>query len=140
MVKKSRPAKKKIAAKSKVAKKVPLQHAAWDSIELEEVNPLFLRQYVVGTNVMLSRIFLKEGSVVPLHRHRNEQLSYVLEGSLVFSIAGKKVTVNSGEVLLIPPGMPHRVEALKDTLSLDIFDPPRRDWINKTDSYLRGSK
>jgi quercetin dioxygenase-like cupin family protein len=116
------------------------QHIVWESVELEQVNPLFLRQYVVGRNVMLSRIFLKKGSLVPRHSHHNEQISYVLEGALKFWIDAREVLVRSGEVLLIPPHMPHKVEALEDTLSLDIFDPPRADWINKTDAYLRGKK
>jgi quercetin dioxygenase-like cupin family protein len=45
--------------------------------------------------------------------------------------------VREGEVLLIPTNMPHSAEALADSVSLDIFDPPRADWINKTDAYLR---
>jgi quercetin dioxygenase-like cupin family protein len=117
-----------------------LQHVVWESVELEQVNPLLLRQFVVGKNVMLSRLFLRKGSLVPLHSHHNEQISYVLEGSLVFWIDRKEIVVRSGEVLLIPPHMPHKVEALEDTLSLDIFDPPRADWINKTDAYLRKAK
>jgi quercetin dioxygenase-like cupin family protein len=88
---------------------------------------------------MLSRIFLTKGSVVPRHNHHNEQISYVLEGSLVFWLGRKQVFVKAGEVLLIPPNMPHKVKALEDTLSLDIFDPSRADWINKTDVYLRKS-
>ena len=128
----NRPAPKKLTPKG-----LPLQHHVWDSVEIEELNPLLLRQFVVGTNVMLSRLFLKEGSIVPLHDHHNEQLSYVLEGALKFWIDGRELIVNSGEVLLIPPHMPHKVEALQDSLSLDIFNPPREDWIKKTDNYLR---
>ncbi len=144
-MKKAKPASKKNAKlparrpalKKSTPKNPPLQHFVWESVDIEEVNPLLLRQFVVGTNVMLSRLFLKEGSVVPLHDHHNEQLSYVLEGALKFWIDGKELIVNSGEVLLIPPHMPHKVEALQDSLSLDIFNPPREDWIKKTDNYLR---
>jgi len=128
----SRPAPKKLKPNG-----LPLQHHVWESVEIEEVNPLLLRQFVVGTNVMLSRLFLKKGSIVPLHNHHNEQLSYVLEGALKFWIDGRELMVNAGEVLLIPPHMPHKVEALQDSLSLDIFNPPRQDWIQKTDNYLR---
>lgn len=144
-MKKAKPARKK-SKKIKSAKsrsksaKARLQHVVWESLQLEQVNPLFLRHYVVGKNVMLSRIFLQKGSVVPLHHHHNEQISYVLEGELKFWIDDKEIIVTSGEVLLIPPHMPHQVEALEDTLSLDIFDPPRADWIDKTDTYLRSAK
>ena len=130
----------KTSRRPKAFEKAKLQHVVWESLELEQVNPLFLRHYVVGKNVMLSRIFLRKGSLVPLHNHRNEQISYVLEGALRFWISAKEVIVRSGEVLLIPPHLPHKAEALEDTLSLDIFDPPRADWINRTDDYLRQAK
>ena len=143
-------AKTKVANKKKWKESKPkrrpapakpvLQHIVWESVELEQVNPLLLRHFVVGKNVMLARIFLRKGSLVPLHRHHNEQISYVLEGALRFWIDDKEVVVRSGEVLLIPPNLPHKIETLEDTLSLDIFDPPRADWIDKTDAYLRKAK
>ncbi len=89
---------------------------------------------------MLARILLKKGCVVPLHSHHNEQVSYVLEGALKFWVDDRELTVSAGEVLAIPPHMPHKVEAAVDSVSLDIFYPPRQDWIDKTDVYLRGGK
>jgi len=50
---------------------------------------------------------------------------------------GDIVVVRAGEVLCIPPHMPHEAWALEDTVDLDVFDPPREDWLNKTDDYLR---
>jgi quercetin dioxygenase-like cupin family protein len=73
-----------------------------------------------------------------LHSHHNEQISYVLEGELTFAIKGKNIVVKAGEVLAIPPHLPHRVEASEDSLSLDIFNPPREDWLSGADQYLRG--
>lgn len=113
------------------------KHHIWKNIELETLNPLLQRQLVTGTNVMLGRILLKKGCVVPLHSHHNEQLSYVIEGALKFTIHGKHTMVRAGEVLTIPPHVPHLVKAIQDTVSLDIFHPPRMDWISKTDAYLR---
>ena len=101
------------------------------------MNPLLGRQLIVGHQVMLARVLLKKGCIVPLHSHVNEQLSYILEGALKFYIDGKEIVVRAGEVLTIPPNMPHKAEAIEDTVDLDIFNPPRADWINKTDSYLR---
>ena len=86
---------------------------------------------------MLARVLLKKGCVVPEHSHPNEQVTYILEGALKFWIDGKEIVVNSGEVLTIPPNMPHKAEALEDTVDLDVFDPPRADWMNKTNAYLR---
>lgn len=114
-----------------------LQHVVWSSIEPEELNPLLFRSFVVGKNVMVARMFLKKGSIVPMHSHPNEQISCILEGALKFEIDGKDIVVNGGAVLAIPPNMPHGAVALADTVALDVFNPPRADWINKTDSYLR---
>jgi quercetin dioxygenase-like cupin family protein len=114
-----------------------LQYLAWKDVEREELNPLLERQLIVGQNVMLARILLRKGCIVPWHSHVNEQLSSVFEGALKFWIDGKEIVVRVGEVLVIPPNMPHKAEALEDTLAIDTFHPPRADWINKTDSYLR---
>ena len=117
-----------------------LRHVPWSSVAIEELNPLLGRHFIVGQDVMLARVLLKKGCVVPEHSHHNEQISYVLEGALAFAIDGREIVVSEGEVLAIPRNMPHRVEALRDSVSLDIFNPPRADWIDKTDQYLRGEK
>jgi len=136
----ARPASK-VALKGTVLKGKPLdaklRHIAWSSVEVEALNPLLGRHFVVGQNVMLARVLLKKGCMVPEHSHHNEQISYIVEGALKFGIDGKEIVVSEGEVLIIPPNMPHSAEALADTVSLDIFNPPRADWINKTDAYLR---
>src|SRR6266404_6026565 len=136
----ARPANK-VALKDTIRKSKPLKaelrHIPWSSVEVEALNPLLGRHFVVGQNVMLARVLLKKGCIVPEHSHHNEQITYVLEGALKFGIDGKEIVVNAGEVLTIPPNMPHWAEALVDTVDLDIFNPPRADWISGTDSYLR---
>ncbi len=114
-----------------------LRYIRWKDVELEDLNPLLKRQFVVGEQMMLARVLLSKGSHVPLHRHVNEQVTYILEGALKFAIDGKEIVVAAGEVLCIPPNMPHEAWALEDTVDLDVFTPPRADWINKTDEYLR---
>ena len=113
------------------------KHHRWADIAPEQMNTLTTRQYVVGTNTMLARLVLKKGAHVPLHRHMNEQMSHVVEGALNFMIEGKEVTVRAGEVLCIPPHVPHEVVALEDSVALDIFNPQRQDWIDGDDAYLR---
>ena len=114
-----------------------LKHVRWQDVELEKLNPLLDRQLVVGKDLMVARVLLKKGCVIPLLSHVNEQVTYILEGALKFWIDDKEIVVHAGEVLCIPSNMPHKAEALEDTVDLDIFNPPRRDWINKTDEYLR---
>jgi quercetin dioxygenase-like cupin family protein len=131
---------KEVALKDTVGrlpKSAPAKHLAWKEVELEELTPLFHRQLIVGKGIMLARILLKKGCVVPWHSHANEQVSSIFEGALKFWIDGKEIVVRPGEVLTIPPNMPHKAEALEDTVAIDVFNPPRADWMNKTDSYLR---
>jgi len=116
------------------------RYIPWDSVELEHLNPLLRRQFVVGEKVMVARVLLKRGCVVPPHSHHNEQVTYILEGALKFGLNGEEVVVRAGEVLCIPPNVPHQAVALEDTVDLDIFTPPREDWIAKTDAYLRGGE
>jgi len=125
--------------KHAVSKTAP-QYIPWHTIPLEELNPLLQRQFVVGQEIMVARVLLKKGCVVPEHSHHNEQLTYILDGALKFWIDGQEITVHAGEVLCIPAHMPHKAEALEDTVDLDVFNPPRADWINRTDQYLRGEK
>jgi len=115
-----------------------LKHIRWQDVELEKLNPLLDRQLVVGKDLMLARVLLRKGCIVPLHSHVNEQVTYILEGALKFWIDDKEIVVHAGEVLCIPSNMPHKAEAVEDTVDLDIFNPPREDWLNKSDDYLRG--
>jgi len=113
------------------------KYIPWKEVEREKLNPLIDREMVVGDQVMLARVIMKKGAHVPLHHHHNEQVTYILEGALEFAIDGKEVVVRAGEVLCIPSNMPHEAWALEETIDLDVFNPPREDWLNKTDDYLR---
>jgi unsaturated pyranuronate lyase len=122
---------------SKTKRKAVLRHVPWNSVEVEALNPLLGRHFVVGQNVMLARVLLKKGCIVPEHSHPNEQITFIAEGALKFWIDDKVIVVNAGEVLTIPPNMPHKAEALEDTVDYDVFNPPRADWMSGTDVYLR---
>jgi quercetin dioxygenase-like cupin family protein len=122
---------------AKRTRKPELQYIPWDTVPIEPLNPLLGRQFVVGQEIMVARVLMKKGCLVPLHSHFNEQITYILEGALKFWIDGKEIVVHAGEVLTIPPHMPHKAEALEDTVDLDVFNPPRHDWISGTDAYLR---
>ena len=111
----------------------------WDDMPKERVAEKFERRLVTGERVMLAHVYLKRGFVVPRHQHDNEQLTYILEGALRFWIGedeSQELVVRAGEVLHLPSWVWHKAEALEDTLDVDIFDPPREDWLNHTDSYF----
>ncbi|MGC1294936.1 MAG: cupin domain-containing protein [Alloacidobacterium sp.] len=114
------------------------KHTPLSTIPVEHLNPLLERQFVHGEQAMLARLLLRKGCLIPEHSHHNEQITYVLEGALRFILNGDEVvTVNAGETLVIPPHVKHSAEALIDTIDLDVFAPPRADWIGGTDAYLR---
>jgi len=119
----------------------------WGEIDHEPLSPLLTRKLIHADRIMLAQVFLKTGCIVPAHEHHNEQATYILEGCLRFWLGvhadapgDEFVDIHAGEVLLIPGGVRHRALALEDTLDLDVFTPPRQDWIDKTDDYLREKK
>lgn len=115
----------------------------WDDIPREKVTPTLARRLVTGERVMLTQVYLDEGCVVPRHSHDNEQITWILEGALLFKLGedgGEEVVVRAGEVLHIPPNVPHEAVALEDTLDVDVFAPPRADWLDGTDDYLRSGQ
>jgi quercetin dioxygenase-like cupin family protein len=106
----------------------------------ERVSDLLERRLVTSERMMLAHVYLEKGCIVPKHSHENEQITYILEGALHFWIGddgAEEVILRAGEVLVIPSNVPHKAEALEDTLDVDIFSPPRQDWLDKTDDYLR---
>jgi quercetin dioxygenase-like cupin family protein len=120
-----------------MSEKTEFKHIPWNTVEREKLNENIDREMLWTERLMLARVLMKKGTHVPRHHHHNEQVTYIMEGALRFLIDGKEVVVKAGEVLCIPSNMPHEAWALEDTVDLDVFNPPREDWINKTDNYLR---
>lgn len=114
-----------------------MKHHVWSEIEEEVLSPTISRKMIAGQKGMVARIFLKKGAVVPEHHHENEQFTIILSGALEFIIEGKSIVVRPGEVLEIPSNVPHSAVALEDTDDMDIFVPPRQDWLEGRDDYLR---
>ena len=118
-------------------------HYRWADIVKEELAPLIKRRLVTGERLMLAHVYLAKGAVVPRHAHENEQLTYILEGTLRVWLGddeAEMVDVAAGEVLHIASSVPHKAEALEDTLDVDVFSPPRQDWLDGTDAYLRNAQ
>src|SRR3954453_21527508 len=104
----------------------------WEEMPREKVSAMLDRRLITGDRMMLAHVYLAKGCVVPKHSHANEQLTYILEGALHFWLGEdqtEEVIVRAGEVLHIPSNLPHKALALEDTLDVDIFDPPREDWL-----------
>ena len=117
-----------------------LKYIPWHTIPLEDLNPLLQRQFVVGQEIMLARVLLKKGCIVPQAQpsQRTNDLHSRRRAQVLDRWQGDRGQRRRG--LSIPPNMPHKAEAMEDTVDLDVFNPPRADWINKTDQYLREEK
>jgi quercetin dioxygenase-like cupin family protein len=105
----------------------------------EIVTDTISRRIITGDDIMIAHVYLEKGAIVPQHSHHNEQVTYILEGALHFWIGddgSEEIIVGAGEVLHIPSNVPHRAQAIEDTLDVDVFSPPRADWLNGTDSYF----
>jgi quercetin dioxygenase-like cupin family protein len=115
-------------------------HYRWKEQPSEAMKGTITRRTITGKGIMFGEIRFKKGDTVPRHAHDNEQFTYVVEGALKFWFGedeNQEMVVAAGEVVVIPPNLAHRAEALHDTVEFDIFHPPRQDWLDKTDAYLR---
>src|SRR5262245_699458 len=116
------------------------RHYRWNDLPRETLNPLLDRRLITGERIMLAHVYLKRGCIVPRHVHENEQITYILSGSMRFWLGddlSQEFLLEAGDVLHIPSNVPHQAEALEDTLDVDVFSPPRQDWLDRTDEYLR---
>lgn len=111
---------------------------SFEKVEKEILSAQITRQMLNGEDATLARIFIARGGIVPRHAHRSEQFSLILSGALKFHFDDGETIVGAGEIILIPAHVPHRAEALEDTVDIDFFAPRREDWIRKDDAYLRG--
>lgn len=115
----------------------------WEDMPKDRVTDQISRRLITGDRVMLAHVYLDKGAIVPQHSHHNEQITYILEGALRFWIGAdqsEELVVRVGEVLHIPSNVPHKAEALENTLDVDIFSPPRQDWLDGTDNYFHNQK
>lgn len=113
----------------------------WDDMPAEQLKPGLSRKLITGERIMIAHVYFKGGEEVPRHSHENEQLTYILSGALHFWFGAhdeQEIIVRAGEVIVIPSHLPHRAVALEETLDVDVFCPPREDWLAGTDAYLRG--
>ena len=109
----------------------------WSDVPVEQLNPLVGRQMAHTEAMTVARIILAQGALVPRHAHPNEQITNVLSGRLRFVLGDEEQIVGAGATVLIPGNVPHEVEALEDSVALDVFSPVRDDWVRGDDAYLR---
>lgn len=111
-----------------------------NEMNAEQITPAISRKTIFSEKTTFAQFNLKKGTHVPTHNHISEQITYVIKGKMRFRIYDKEYTVKENEVLVIPSNAPHEAWIEEDTIEIDFFAPPREDWIQKKDDYLRKSQ
>ncbi len=117
-----------------------VQKINWDAVSREQVNPSMVRRIVSGEKMMVARMNFKDGFVVPLHHHVHEQITQVISGSMRFWFGTNKEQVmdlHAGDLVVIPSNLPHEALMIGDVEEIDSWSPPREDWLDGSDHYLR---
>ena len=112
----------------------------WDEVPTETVTPQMERKIVSGEKMMIAKMKFKDGFLVPLHSHENEQITSVISGTMRFWFGEHKeqeMELTAGDVIVIPPNLPHEALMIGDVEETDSWTPPRQDWLDGTDDYLR---
>lgn len=84
-----------------------------------------------GASLMMMEVQFEEGAEGYIHSHPHEQMSYVLKGTIEFTIEGEKTVVRAGQTIVIPGGSKHGVKALEPSALLDTFTPLREDLLKR---------
>ena len=101
----------------------------WADLPQTAMTPQIGRRLVSGEKVMIVQFTLARGGNIEEHKHPHEQMTHILSGKVEFDIQGEKRVISSGEVVLLPSNVPHAVAILEDTVTFDIFSPPREDFL-----------
>lgn len=117
-----------------------IQKISWDDVHEEQVNPKMKRKLIYGEKIMIAKMKFKDGFVVPFHTHVNEQITQVTFGSIRFWFGEDEpqvVDIHAGESVVIPSNLPHKALMIGDVEETDTWAPPRQDWLDGTDHYLK---
>ncbi len=112
----------------------------WNNILVEQVNPKMKRQFIYGEKIMIAKMEFEDGFTVPWHSHENEQITEVIEGVLRFWFDDKEenpIDLSAGDAIVIPGNRRHKALMIGKVIETDTFAPPRKDWIDGSDNYLR---
>lgn len=111
-----------------------------DRIPEETVTPLISRKVVTGEKEMVVYWKMKAGAHAAAHRHPHEQIFWMVSGRMDFRLGEEKRTCRPGDVGVIPGGVEHEAWFPEDTEVIDIFSPPREDFLSGgTPAYMRGA-
>jgi len=106
----------------------------------EQITPLITRRVVTGEKEMIVFWRMKAGAHAAAHTHPHEQIFWVLSGRMDFRLGGEKRSCGPGDMGVIPGGVEHEAWFPEDTEVVDVFAPPREDFLaGGTPAYMRKS-
>ena len=88
------------------------------------------RTLASGDRATVVEVTMARGAKVPIHTHEHEQVGYVARGRVRFEIGGDTQDVPEGDSYLVPSDVPHMATALEDSIAIDIFSPPRTEYLD----------
>ena len=107
----------------------------------ERVTDKITRRLVAGDQCMLVVWQMKAGAHAAAHQHPNEQIFWMLKGKMEFRLGDERRTCGPGDVAVIPGGVEHEAWFPEDTEVIDIFAPPREDFLTgETPAYMQAQK
>jgi quercetin dioxygenase-like cupin family protein len=110
----------------------------WETIAAERLDERIVRRMIVGEKEMLVRWEFKKGALAARHSHPHEQVVMMVHGKLRLAVGDDETIMGPHDIVVIPPHVPHAAEALEDTVVIDIFSPPREDFLSgAAPAYLR---
>jgi quercetin dioxygenase-like cupin family protein len=114
-----------------------MQNYKWETIASEQLSSKISRRMIVGAKQMLVQWEFRRGAVAARHSHPHEQIVVMVHGKLRLSVENTEAILGQDDIVVIPPNAPHEAEALEDTVVIDIFSPPREDFLSgDRPSYL----
>ena len=102
----------------------------WEALPVRELYPGVLARMIAHDRLMLAKVVVPTGTVVPPHSHPHEQAGWILEGSARFTVGDETRDLVAGDHYLIPSGVAHHVVPGPNGLvAIDVFSPPREDFL-----------
>lgn len=108
-----------------------------DDVAEDNPAPLLFRKRVSGERILLAHVRLEKGCHVPVHHHEQEQVAYVVSGQVTWTLGEegtperRQITVEGGTVVHLPSNFPHGVDALEDTVIVDLLSPPGEMGVDR---------
>ncbi|MBN1105420.1 MAG: cupin domain-containing protein [Deltaproteobacteria bacterium] len=114
---------------------------SFEAMQGEQINEGYYRRMVNGKNQMVCLVDIRPGWITKSHKHGNDESMYIVEGDTSCTVGDRTCQLKAGDVIYIPPNVEHElVVGDKGCRMIKVFSPPRADFLDGSDRYLRDAK